>query len=229
MSESFGGRLRRERERRHIDLASIAGNTKVKAALFEGLERDDVSRWPSGIFRRSFLRAYANAIGLDPEPIVREFLERFPDPAEPSPAAAAGGGSAPADGTTAKPETVLRLTLAETGVPFAGGTVLTHVRQRLAAITWDTGVVIAIAVTLFIAIGEFWSSLGISMLCYYVGGILILGNTPGVCLFAPRPHDEGTAPIAPTTSHTVEHVRTADQTLPSASAVYRFSVVRRAR
>jgi len=93
MSESFGGRLRRERERRHIDLASIAGNTKVKAALFEGLERDDVSRWPSGIFRRSFIRVYANAIGLDPEPIVREFLERFPDPAEPVQPATTPAGS----------------------------------------------------------------------------------------------------------------------------------------
>jgi len=27
-------------------------------------------------------------------------------------------------------------------------------------------------------------------LCYYAGGILILGNSPGVCLFAPRPHDD---------------------------------------
>jgi len=48
MNESFGARLRHERERRHIDLTTIAANTKVKIALFEGLERDDVSRWPSG-------------------------------------------------------------------------------------------------------------------------------------------------------------------------------------
>jgi len=228
MSESFGARLRQERERRHIDLASIAANTKIKAALFEGLERDDVSRWPAGIFRRSFMRAYASAIGLDPEPIVREFLERFPDPAEP-PEAAGAGSAASADGATAKPETVLRLRLAETGGPFAGGAVLTHVSQRWAAITWDTGVVIAIAVTVFIAIGEFWSSLSISMLCYYLGGVLILGNTPGVCLFAPRPHDEGTAPPTTSTSRTVEQLRNPDHNLTSPSAVYRFSVVRRAR
>jgi len=24
------------------------------------------------------------------------------------------------------------------------------------------------------------------MLCYYAGGIVLLGNTPGVCLFAPE-------------------------------------------
>ena len=82
MSQSFGARLRYERERRKIALKSIADGTKIGVALLEGLERDDVSRWPSGIFRKSFVRSYAEAIGLDPEPIVREFVERYPDPLE---------------------------------------------------------------------------------------------------------------------------------------------------
>jgi len=80
-ASTFGPRLRQERERRHISLTSIAQNTKISRALLEALERDDVSRWPAGIFRRSFVRAYAQAIGLDPDEVVREFLERFPDPA----------------------------------------------------------------------------------------------------------------------------------------------------
>ena len=83
--ETFGGRLRRERERRHIALSSIVENTKISASLFEGLERNDVSRWPSGIFRRSFIRSYAAAVGLDADEVAKEFLERFPDPAEVSP------------------------------------------------------------------------------------------------------------------------------------------------
>ena len=91
MSESFGARLRYERERRKIALRSIAENTKIGIHLLEGLEHDDVSRWPSGIFRKSFIRAYAEAVGLDPEPIVREFLERHPDPlAYEAPAVPAG-------------------------------------------------------------------------------------------------------------------------------------------
>ena len=80
--DSFGGRLRYERERRQIALKSIAESTKIGVTLLEGLERDDVSRWPSGIFRKSFIRSYAVAVGLDPEPIVREFVERYPDPLE---------------------------------------------------------------------------------------------------------------------------------------------------
>jgi cytoskeletal protein RodZ len=80
---TFGPRLRQERERRQISLASIATNTKISQSLLEALERDDVSRWPSGIFRRSFIRSYAQAIGLDGDEIVREFAERFPDPSNP--------------------------------------------------------------------------------------------------------------------------------------------------
>jgi transcriptional regulator with XRE-family HTH domain len=80
--DSFGSRLRYERERRQINLKSIAESTKIGIPLLEGLERDDVSRWPSGIFRKSFIRSYAVAVGLDPEPIVREFTKRHPDPLE---------------------------------------------------------------------------------------------------------------------------------------------------
>src|SRR3954462_15482317 len=94
---TFGPRLRQERERRQISLKSIAENTKISRSLLEALERDDVSRWPTGIFRRSFVRAYAKAIGLDPDEVVREFGERFPDPMitapEPSPATASAGVS----------------------------------------------------------------------------------------------------------------------------------------
>jgi cytoskeletal protein RodZ len=98
-------RLRNERERRQILLSSISANTKISAGLFEALERGDVSRWPSGIFRRSFIRAYAGAIGLDPDAIAREFLEQFPDPLDPPPvsptpaAAPAVAASSPASTT----------------------------------------------------------------------------------------------------------------------------------
>ena len=82
MSETFGARLRQQRERQQIALRSIAEQTKIGIGLLEGLERDDVSHWPSGIFRRAFIRSYAEHIGLDPVIVVREFLQLFPDPTE---------------------------------------------------------------------------------------------------------------------------------------------------
>lgn len=82
MPEGFGARLRQQREKHEIALATIAEQTKIKLSLLEELERDDISHWPTGIFRRAFVRAYAGAIGMDRETAVKEFLERFPEPVE---------------------------------------------------------------------------------------------------------------------------------------------------
>ena len=80
MSEltTLGSWLRRERERRGVTLAKISEETKVAVPLLQGLEADDLSRWPGGIFRRSFARSYAAAIGLDPELVVRRVEEEHP-------------------------------------------------------------------------------------------------------------------------------------------------------
>ncbi len=80
VKETFGTRLRLQREEQQIPLATIAEQTKIKLSLLEGLERDDVSRWPTGIFRRSYFRAYARAIGLEPDRVLQEFQELYPDP-----------------------------------------------------------------------------------------------------------------------------------------------------
>jgi transcriptional regulator with XRE-family HTH domain len=82
MSEGFGARLRRRREAQGIALSTIAGHTKINLSLLEALERDDVSRWPSGIFRRAYIRSYAQAIGLNPDVVAGEFLATYPDPGE---------------------------------------------------------------------------------------------------------------------------------------------------
>ena len=64
--DSFGRRLRSERERRGIVLESIAASTKIKASLLADLERGDLSNWPRGIFRRAFVREYAASVGFAP-------------------------------------------------------------------------------------------------------------------------------------------------------------------
>jgi hypothetical protein len=109
MHQTFGARLRSQRERQEIALSVIAEQSKIRVSLLDGLERDDLSQWPGGIFRRSYLRTYAQAIGLDPDVVVREFLELFPDPEEhdvPSVLAAARGV-----GDSSRPRTRLGLLL----------------------------------------------------------------------------------------------------------------------
>jgi hypothetical protein len=82
MEHTLGARLRSQRERQQVALATIAEETKINAALLEGLERDDLSRWPGGLFRRAYVRTYAQKIGLDPEQVLRDFLAVHPDPVE---------------------------------------------------------------------------------------------------------------------------------------------------
>jgi transcriptional regulator with XRE-family HTH domain len=193
MTDSFGARLRRRRELQKINLADVAALTKIKASLFEALERDDASQWPVGLFRRSFMRAYAEAIGLDAEATLREFLELFPDPTDP-----------PAERPTGQPQATtdeaapgLRLTLVETGIPFRGGRYLADARRRWAACAWDIGALFAVALSLYVIVNEFWMPFGVTALCYYLGSILVLGNTPGVCLFAPHALDDPSHGVPP--------------------------------
>jgi transcriptional regulator with XRE-family HTH domain len=190
MTDSFGARLRRERERRNIDVADVAARTKVKACLFEALERDDVSQWPAGLFRRSFIRGYAEAVGLDPKATLREFLEHFPDPADP-PADAPQPAAVPAavalkTAASGEPTSNMRLTLADGDTVFQSGSVLVDSRGRWLAAALDMAVVIVVALVLFVIVNRFWMPLGIAALSYYAGGILLLGNSPGVWLFAPE-------------------------------------------
>jgi transcriptional regulator with XRE-family HTH domain len=83
MESRFGARLRQHRERQGIALATVAEKTKIKLSLLEGLEQGNLSHWPVGLFRRAYVRSYAQAIGLDPDAVVRDVNELFPEPVEP--------------------------------------------------------------------------------------------------------------------------------------------------
>lgn len=76
--ERFGPNLRRIREQRGITLDQLADRTNVDVELWMAMERNDFSRWPSGIFARAFIREYARAIGIEAESTVDEFCRWFP-------------------------------------------------------------------------------------------------------------------------------------------------------
>ena len=76
--DTFGPRLRRERERRGISLDTIVTRTNVSLELWLGFESNDFSRWPTGIFARAFVRDYAKAVGLEPDEVVGDFCRLYP-------------------------------------------------------------------------------------------------------------------------------------------------------
>jgi cytoskeletal protein RodZ len=87
---ALGPWLRNAREKRGISIRQISDQTKVGTALLEALENGDVSRWPGGIFRRAFLRSYAEAIGVDPDMVLKRAEEELFPPEDPVLPAATG-------------------------------------------------------------------------------------------------------------------------------------------
>jgi transcriptional regulator with XRE-family HTH domain len=76
--ETFVTRLRRHRERNRISLEQLAHDTNIKQPLLEALEQNDLSEWPHGLYARAWIRAYADAVGLDPEDTVDDFCRLYP-------------------------------------------------------------------------------------------------------------------------------------------------------
>jgi transcriptional regulator with XRE-family HTH domain len=75
--KAFGDTLRRQREKRGIALETIAEQTKIGSAFLVALERGDCSKWPGGIYSRAWIKAYAEAIGLDGDEVTTEFARWF--------------------------------------------------------------------------------------------------------------------------------------------------------
>ena len=76
---TFSARLRAARESKGVSLQQIAASSKINVSLLKGLESGDVSRWPKGLYRRSYLRDYLRAVGLPVETNVADFVRLFPD------------------------------------------------------------------------------------------------------------------------------------------------------
>jgi transcriptional regulator with XRE-family HTH domain len=169
---TLGADLRRERERRGLALRSISENTKVSIALLEGLEADDISRWPGGIFRRAFVRAYAQCVGLDADDVMRRFEKQFPpEGAEPAD---------PAEALTSAGRPVVVRPFPERHAPASS---MLSSRARLLGTAADMTVAIIFAFACAAAGSRLlWPVLLIA--CYYAAGVLLTGTSPMVALLS---------------------------------------------
>ena len=75
---TLGASLRAARLGRNITIEAVAARTKLNPGFFRDLERDDLSKWPANQFyRESYLRGYAEAVGLDPADVIDAFRREF--------------------------------------------------------------------------------------------------------------------------------------------------------
>jgi cytoskeletal protein RodZ len=78
----IGATLREARMRARIDVSEIEAQTKIRAKYLRALENEEWDLLPGPTFVRSFLRTYAQALGLDDKVIVDEYRLRCEPPAE---------------------------------------------------------------------------------------------------------------------------------------------------
>ena len=108
----IGDSLREARMRRKLDITDVEERTKIRAKYLRALENEEFAALPGPTFVRSFLRTYAEVLGLDPHVLVEDYrLHHEPrDELEPQPFAApeprrpegrqpAVGGARPGRGT----------------------------------------------------------------------------------------------------------------------------------
>jgi len=184
--EAFGPNLRRLRVQRGISLETIAAATKVHSDLWAGLERNDLSRWPTGIYARAYVRAYAIEIGVDPDATVDEFCRLFPNGDRRvvrvvrQQAALVGHDLRWKDDLVGSVTDEKRSTPPEVDAGDVPAVAFTST-GRVAAAVVDLGVAVGAAAALTSLTPLKWSvSLAVAALTYHTVSLVALGSTPAV-------------------------------------------------
>jgi cytoskeleton protein RodZ len=73
----IGSSLREARVRQGLDFPELEQLTKIRPKYLRALEDERFEILPAPTYVRGFLRSYADALGLDPQPFVDEYNSRF--------------------------------------------------------------------------------------------------------------------------------------------------------
>src|SRR5215210_707324 len=90
----IGQTLRETRLRNRVDITEVEAGTKIRAKYLRALENEEWELLPGPTFVKTFLRSYADYLGLDSRLLVEEYKQRFerPSSVELTPFAPRAGG-----------------------------------------------------------------------------------------------------------------------------------------
>jgi cytoskeleton protein RodZ len=77
----IGDQLRETRMRNRIDITEVEAATKIRAKYLRALENEEWDLLPGPTFVKTFLRTYADYLGLDARQLVEEYRSRYERPA----------------------------------------------------------------------------------------------------------------------------------------------------
>src|SRR5947199_8918027 len=78
----IGQTLRESRMRARIDISELEAETKIRAKYLRALENEEWDLLPGPTYVKSFLREYADALGLDGKLLVAEYKLRNEGPSD---------------------------------------------------------------------------------------------------------------------------------------------------
>ena len=81
---TIGQQFKTAREAKGVDEATAGSATNIMTKTIEALEADDFSIMAAPTYAKGFIRLYAGYLGIDPEPLVLEYIENHAPP-PPSP------------------------------------------------------------------------------------------------------------------------------------------------
>jgi len=179
--DTFGPVLRAARERKGISLKQLAAETKLSVELWEGLEENDLTRWPKRVFARSYVRDYATRVGLDADEVVNDFCRLFPE-----------WGDRRAERVIREKAEIIAHDLewedlptaqqrraSDRGVSRAPGFLARH-RVRIAGITLDLTAMLGLALTGGLFGVSHWVTGAVSAVAYSTLATAVLGRSFGL-------------------------------------------------
>jgi cytoskeleton protein RodZ len=78
----IGTTLRETRMREKIDISTVEASTKIRAKYLRALEHEEWGILPGPAYAKSFLRTYAEFLGLDAHMLVEQYRTQFERPEE---------------------------------------------------------------------------------------------------------------------------------------------------
>jgi len=73
---ALGTILLEARTKLNLTASEVAAATRMKVQLIEAIENEDFSAMAAPIYAKGFIRLYADYVGIDPRPLVQEYIER---------------------------------------------------------------------------------------------------------------------------------------------------------
>ena len=70
---SIGEVLAQARRQAGFTLTEVSQRTRIRETIIRGIESDDYSACGGDFYARGHIRSISRAVGIDPEPLIREY------------------------------------------------------------------------------------------------------------------------------------------------------------